>query len=569
MKESVNDILPPKSSIRNHILMSFFLVLAIAGVTINMIFLNVIHKTLTDEGLDHFIIENISRHFTIIGSGVTIAGIIIVLVIAFFLSESITKPIKKLTSGMIDIAKGKFDTRIEISSDNELGQLAEGFNFMARHIEDSLKKLKAAKEYTDNIVISVPSILIILSNRLNVLSTNMAFERLSEQYPTLVPNQFVDMLREEIHKNLTSGETIKKEIVLIPEGSETTLIFSAIISRIGSNGLDDDDKERASVLLTITDITERKKMKELVLQSKQDWEDTFNMIPDMITIHDKDYNIIHANKAAKKMLHLPVLEFFNICKCYKYYHGTNSAPPGCPSCDCLKTGMPATFEIFEPHLNKFIEIRSIPRINNKNEVIGLIHIARDISFRKKIEEEHNKLLIAITKAKIEWEMTFDSVLEFIVLIDKDLNITRCNRSFSAFVGKSIDDIVGHKCHEFFLCPSEQVKDCVDRMSKSRELLTKKTINTDSGRWLHVSHRPIKDEKGNFLKSVIIATDITDLKNAQQRLKESEKELKKKVEDLEKFYDMAVGRELKMKELKKEIKRLYKELEEYRNEPVKK
>jgi PAS domain S-box-containing protein len=279
----------------------------------------------------------------------------------------------------------------------------------------------------------------------------------------------------------------------------------------------------------------------------------------MITIHDKDYNIIHANKAAKEVLNLPLITPNAINKCYKYYHGTESAPKGCPSCDCLKTEGPATFEIFEPHLNKFIEIRAIPRIDNKNRLIGLIHIARDISLRKQIEEEHNKLLIAITKAKIEWEMTFDSAIEFIVLIDEELNITRCNRSFADFVGKSANEIVGRKCHDFFPCPLDQVEDCNKRIQTSNELLAKSEIRTDSGKWLYISHRRIQDETAHFMKSVIIATDITDLKKAQQRISESEDALKRKVEDLERFYDMAIGRELRMKELKKEIKQLKTEL----------
>ncbi len=43
---------------------------------------------------------------------------------------------------------------------------------------------------------------------------------------------------------------------------------------------------------------------------------------------------------------------------------------------------------------------------------------------------------------------------------------------------------------------------------------------------------------------------------------SEEQLKIKIKDLEKFYDMAVGRELRMKELKKEIKRLNSALSNY-------
>ncbi|MBI5205822.1 MAG: GAF domain-containing protein [Nitrospirae bacterium] len=46
-------------------------------------------------------------------------------------------------------------------------------------------------------------------------------------------------------------------------------------------------------------------------------------------------------------------------------------------------------------------------------------------------------------------------------------------------------------------------------------------------------------------------------------KKSEKGLNEKVEELEKFYEMAIGRELKMKELKEELARLKAELSEYR------
>lgn len=546
------------SSVRKKLLISFFLVLAISGIIINFVFLHVIQITLSSEGLNSNLIENVVRQFAVIGSGITVAGILIVLFIALYISESITQPIKKLADGMLDIAEGKQNTRINISSNDELGQLAEGFNNMVEHIENSMDNLMAAKEYTDNILISVPSILTVLSNRLNILSTNKAFEKLNEQYPQLSLNQFIAPLEEDIGKNLETGEIIKKEIVIVPQGTQASLIFSAIISRIGNNGIKDDE-EKARILLTITDITERRKMKEMVLQSRQDWEDTFNAIPDMITIHDNDFNIILANKAARETLNMPILDFKKINKCYEYYHGTKSAPRECPSCGCLKTEEPASFEIYEPHLEKYIEIRAIPRFNNNHKLIGLIHIARDISLRKSIEDEHNKLLIAITKAKMEWEMTFDSAVEFIILIDNELKITRCNKSFSGYVNKAVNNIIGHHCYNFFSCPASQVEDCKKRMSSSQALLAKSELETDTGRWLYISHRPIQDDKGTLLKSVIIATDVTELKNAQQKIKESENELKMRVDDLEKFYEMAIGRELRMKELKKEIKKLNQQL----------
>jgi len=50
---------------------------------------------------------------------------------------------------------------------------------------------------------------------------------------------------------------------------------------------------------------------------------------------------------------------------------------------------------------------------------------------------------------------------------------------------------------------------------------------------------------------------------EEKLLMREKELQKKIKELEEFYDIAVGRELRMVKLKKEIDSLKKELEEYK------
>lgn len=142
--------------------------------------------------------------------------------------------------------------------------------------------------------------------------------------------------------------------------------------------------EVAAVQGILRDVTERKALEEQIYRSEHDWQDTFNTLTDMVTIHDKDFHIIRANKAAEKILNLPLLEGRK-AKCYEYYHGTSCAPGGCPSCQSMTTGIPSAAEIFEPHLKMFLEIRAIPRLGKDNEVVGLIHVARDISERKKTE----------------------------------------------------------------------------------------------------------------------------------------------------------------------------------------
>ena len=139
-------------------------------------------------------------------------------------------------------------------------------------------------------------------------------------------------------------------------------------------------------VMVFHDITERKKMERLILQSKQEWEDTFNTMTDLVTLHDMDFNIIKANKAAQKILGMPFMEAIKE-KCYKYFDGLDNPPEWCPCYQSIKTGLPATSELFHPHLNMFSEFKVIPRFDSNNQVLGFIHIVRDITERKKLEEQ--------------------------------------------------------------------------------------------------------------------------------------------------------------------------------------
>ncbi len=139
-----------------------------------------------------------------------------------------------------------------------------------------------------------------------------------------------------------------------------------------------------AVMCLLEDITDKVRMEERVSQSERDWEDVFNQITEMITIHDTDYNIIRANRAAESILGLRSDEKSG-AKCFEYYHGKECPPEKCPSCAVLKDMQPGTTEFFEPHLKKFLEITSIPRFDAGHRLTGMIHIGRDITQKKRLE----------------------------------------------------------------------------------------------------------------------------------------------------------------------------------------
>ena len=74
-----------------------------------------------------------------------IGGLVLVYLISYIISRRITRPIAVLREGVAHIAAGDLDHRVKIHSRNEVGQLAEGFNQMARDLKQSLEERMAVE----------------------------------------------------------------------------------------------------------------------------------------------------------------------------------------------------------------------------------------------------------------------------------------------------------------------------------------------------------------------------------------------------------------------------------------
>lgn len=67
----------------------------------------------------------------------------VVEIIAIIFAKLIADPIKKLTNATKDIAEGKFDTKITINTEDEIGHLARSFGKMAIKLGESYATLEA------------------------------------------------------------------------------------------------------------------------------------------------------------------------------------------------------------------------------------------------------------------------------------------------------------------------------------------------------------------------------------------------------------------------------------------
>lgn len=161
-------------------------------------------------------------------------------------------------------------------------------------------------------------------------------------------------------------------------------------------------------------------------------------------------------------------------------------------------------------------------------------------------------------AHAELNQIFNVAADGMRVVDHNFNVSRTNRTFAKLAGMDVKKMKNKKCYEIFpgddchtsQCPLTQIV----KYKRPRVEHDIRKIRRD-GREVYciVTAVPFLDSNGRVLGIVEDFKDITSRR-------EMEKELKDKLEKLEKFQKVATGRELRMIELKKTIKDLKKEIE---------
>ncbi|MBI5103158.1 MAG: PAS domain S-box protein [Nitrospirae bacterium] len=142
----------------------------------------------------------------------------------------------------------------------------------------------------------------------------------------------------------------------------------------------------------------------------------------------------------------------------------------------------------------------------------------DITERKKLE-------VCLINAKSDWERTFDSVDDPIMLLNNDFVIMRSNRAMARLLGTTPREVVGLTCNEVVLsthgpgavCPYADM--LIDGNTHSMEVHDEVT-----GRHYLISVSPVLDPKGNMTGAIHISKDVTSLKLAEAALLSRQKAL---------------------------------------------
>ena len=113
------------------------------------------------------------------------------------------------------------------------------------------------------------------------------------------------------------------------------------------------------------------------------WEKTFDAMPDLVAIFNTDHSIVRVNRAMADGLNLPAAELVGK-KCFEYIHGTACPVANCPHEAMLHDGQEHAREMYSESLEGWFNV-SVSPIYDKEELVGAIHIAREITAIKQAE----------------------------------------------------------------------------------------------------------------------------------------------------------------------------------------
>ena len=184
---------------------------------------------------------------------------------------------------------------------------------------------------------------------------------------------------------------------------------------------------------------------------------------------------------------------------------------------------------------EFRWLRSVsqPRFGPDGDLVGFIGVASDITLAKEAELELRRSVeeqtreLALSEAR--FRAVFDTVLEVLVLMEPDGTIVELNRKDAPWRAKNPREAVGKKIWDaptLKMYPQHValMKRAVKQAAAGE--LFEEEVRLDregaSSAHLDVSVQPVHGPQGKIIYLLFEARDITDLKAAQEQLRQSQK-----------------------------------------------
>jgi PAS domain S-box-containing protein len=302
--------------------------------------------------------------------------------------------------------------------------------------------------------------------------------------------------------------------IVLPDGT-LKYVFGSAHSVLDRNG------EIVEVVGVIVDITERKRAEEEVRNTAAQWQATFDAVQDLVLLLDKDFRILRANHAAAEFLGLPFDKIIG-GHCYDLIHGTFAPPVECPLARMRRSRTHEEAEVLARKGGPWLSVSVDPIFDPSGELTQVVHVARDITERKRVEE-------ALRQSEERLRLTLEATQIGIFDWDVAHDVWYASPVYYTALGYEPREGPGNRA-EWLARLHPDDHDLVTRMQQ--DILAGETDRYEyearlrhadgSYRWLQVKAVGIEhDSDGKISRELGVRIDITERKRAEEALRRSE------------------------------------------------
>ena len=278
--------------------------------------------------------------------------------------------------------------------------------------------------------------------------------------------------------------------------------------------------------VVVQEITDYKLAQQKVERAAKEWRTTFDTIPELVSIHDKDFRVVRSNKAFASTCKLkPQAVVGSIC--YELIHGAKEPCADCPLRQSLTTRKLSRSEFFNPHLGIYMEVTCSPILNGNGDAAASVHIVRDVT-------ERRQMLETLQESEEHYRLLADNAADVLWTVDLNMRPTYISPSITRLLGYSVEEAKAKPMEEVFTPPSFELTMGVlaEELAKE-EALKQKDLLRSRLLEIHMIHKDgsivpaeikytsLRDADTKPVGILAIARDITERRQAEAKLKDSE------------------------------------------------
>jgi len=392
-----------------------------------------------------------------------------------------------------------------------------------KRAEDELRKLSRAVEQS-------PATVVITDSEGTIEYVNPKFVKLTGYTPEEAIGQNPRILKSgeqppefyrELWETITRGEEWRGEFHDKKKNGDVYWEFASI------SPIRNDEGAITHFVGVKEDITERKRAEAQIIRAKQEWERTFDAVPDLIMILDNEYRVVRINKAMADRVGRTPKDLVGQ-SCYDVFHGAEKPVALCPHARLMADGLAHNAEVHEDRLGGDFLVSVNPLQDPDGRLTGSVHVARDITERKRAEEE-------LRAEKAFSESMLNAMVDTVFVFDPDTRKPlRWNKAFNEISGCTDEEIASVKAPDAWYSKGDlkRAEVATKKVLQEGRATVEMSLIAKDGRLIPTEYTGsfIKNTEGEPQYILSIGRDITERKRAEEELRKAHDELERRVEE---------------------------------------